>query len=527
MTQTLHILKKDFRQFGFEIGLAMLLLVLYTWSEPANWSRAGFEAVSIFGLGFLQGDFWGVLLIMGWIIILVRLFQEEAPAGDRQFWITRPYRWPSLLVAKVLFILAVMSVPLLIAQMILLRRAGFSPLLYLPGVLLLHTRLLGAALILIALAVVSAGFRQVSWAILLFLLYLGSSWWMGAQNFEAGAWHGFSIREGVTACVLFGVPALVIVRQHWVRRTVSARLWLLGGLLAVVVLTAAMPYHRLIDREYPPEPAGEEPLFQFHLEQWPPSSLRRQTIDGEVSIDLDLTVGKLTPGYVAELEAMEISLEAPNGTRWSSGWRPTYALLSHERFETSDPHQTMWVGVGSGSNIWMKPQMFARMKDQPLKVRVIAATRVFRDVEGTELTQTEGQFAVPGTGMCVLNPGFEIELLTCRAPLRMPRMVGITTRVFRICPPASSDLANSPLTTTGWLTDQFDSGTVLTPIVTFIPNLRLRIMNKNKSDVELGPCPGVPLSFREPQFLRRERVKAEFEGFKFEGGTPGTLEEKK
>src|ERR1700746_94851 len=180
MTQIFHILKKDFRRFGFQIGLAMLLLVLYTWSEPANWFSAGFAG------------FWGVLLVLGWIVILLRLFQEESPAGDRQFWITRPYRWPSLLAAKMIFILAVMNVPLLVAQMVLLRLAGFSLLHYLPGVLLLHVRLLGIALILIALAVISASFSQVTWAILLFLVYLYATLWAGMVNPEAAAWRGSS-----------------------------------------------------------------------------------------------------------------------------------------------------------------------------------------------------------------------------------------------------------------------------------------------------------------------------------------------
>ena len=526
MTQTIHILKKDLRRFGFEIGLAMLLLALYTWVEPVEWSF-GFS----YGIQLSPGalgvwpELWGFLLIMGWIIILIRLFQEESPAGDRQFWITRPYRWPSLLAAKVLFILAVMNVPLLVAQLVLLRLAGFSPLHYFPGVLLLHARLLGIALILIALAVISAGFRQVTWAILLFLLYLGASLWVGQQNPEAAAWRGFSIWDGVTECVLFGIPALVIMRQYWVRRTTSARLWLLGGLLAVIVLTAAMPYHRLIDHEYQPQPAGEQPLFHFDLYQDSRSSQPPEVVGGQVKVDLNLTVGKLAPGYVAELEAMEVSLEATDGTRWSSGWKPLYHLLTKERFETTSPDQIMWVGLGTDTILWIDSKSFARMRDMPLKVRVAVASSVFRDSEGTAVTRMDGEFNAPGMGICRLSPGFGTATMICRAPFHQPRLVGVTTQVFRSCPPTPTDLVTPAQMTTGWVSQDFGgSGTVLTPVSTFTPNLYLRFSNENS---DRGPCPGVPLSFRAPQFLRQERVEAEFDGFKLAGGTPGKLEEKK
>ena len=527
MTQTLHILRKDFRRFGFEICLTQLLLVLYTWSEPKTWFQEVLYSVSMSpGLISQFGSaFWGFLLVMGWIIILIRLFQEESPAGDRQFWITRPYRWPSLLAAKMIFILAVMTVPLLVAQMVLLRAAGFSLLHYFPGVLLLHARLLGIALILIALAVISAGFRQMSWAILLFLLYLGASAWVGSQNTEAGAWRGFSFWDGVTECVLFGVPAFVIVRQYSVRRTAGARLWLLGGLLAVIVLTAAMPYHRLIDHEYPPQPPGEQPLIHFDLLQDSPSSRPLQVVDGQVGVNLDLMVGKLAPGHLAELEAMEISLEAPNGTRWSSGWKPMYQLLTKERFETTSPDQTMWVGLGADTMLWIDSKSFARMRDMPLKVRVAVAASVFREVEGTVITHAYGEFKAPGMGICQPSPGFPTVRMMCRAPFHQPRLVGVTTRVFRSCPPTPADLAMSPQMTTGWVSQDFgESGTVLTPIDTFSPNLNPRFGNENS---DRGPCPGVPMSFREPQFVRQERVEAEFDGFKLEGGTPGKLEEKK
>ena len=37
-------------------------------------------------------------------------------SGDRQFWITRPYRWQSLLGAKVRFVLVFLNLPMTVAD---------------------------------------------------------------------------------------------------------------------------------------------------------------------------------------------------------------------------------------------------------------------------------------------------------------------------------------------------------------------------------------------------------------------------
>ncbi len=46
-----------------------------------------------------------------WFLVSLAVYGEPLP-GNRQFWITRPYRWTSLLGAKLLFIVAFVSFPL-------------------------------------------------------------------------------------------------------------------------------------------------------------------------------------------------------------------------------------------------------------------------------------------------------------------------------------------------------------------------------------------------------------------------------
>src|SRR4029077_12054095 len=66
-----------------------------------------------------------ILLPVTAVFFIVRLIQAETIPGDTQFWITRPYRWRSLLAAKLLFVSIFISVPVLVARVIILERSGF------------------------------------------------------------------------------------------------------------------------------------------------------------------------------------------------------------------------------------------------------------------------------------------------------------------------------------------------------------------------------------------------------------------
>ena len=46
-----------------------------------------------------------LLLPLVWACVAALAVQEEPLVGDRNFWTTRPYRWPSLLGAKLMFVI--------------------------------------------------------------------------------------------------------------------------------------------------------------------------------------------------------------------------------------------------------------------------------------------------------------------------------------------------------------------------------------------------------------------------------------
>src|SRR5256885_7745806 len=156
MRQALHIFKKDVRHLWFEIAVAITVVGAFTFTgarralwlvDPATNRTAAWTLVMI-------------LLPLAWWTLIARVIHDEALPGDSQFWITRPYSWKSLLGAKALFILAFINLPMLIADVVILRAYGLRPLgAELPG--LLWSQVLLAIVFVLpiaALSTLTAGF---------------------------------------------------------------------------------------------------------------------------------------------------------------------------------------------------------------------------------------------------------------------------------------------------------------------------------------------------------------------------------
>src|SRR3979411_1315713 len=110
MRQAIHIFKKDFRYLRYEVLWVFALVA---------------------GLIYLGVHPWmptlvvTLLLPLAWAYVTVRAVLAEPLPGDRQFWITRPYDWRSLLMAKALFTLVVVNLPMLTADIPILAADGF------------------------------------------------------------------------------------------------------------------------------------------------------------------------------------------------------------------------------------------------------------------------------------------------------------------------------------------------------------------------------------------------------------------
>ena len=115
MRQARHIFLKDVRYLRYQIVLVFALALGLIWgATPGPRQLVGSS-------GPVE-----ILLIAAANFLIARLIHAEAIPGDRQFWVTRPYRWKSLLLAKLAFIFVFVQLPVLLAHLFIVILNGFS-----------------------------------------------------------------------------------------------------------------------------------------------------------------------------------------------------------------------------------------------------------------------------------------------------------------------------------------------------------------------------------------------------------------
>jgi hypothetical protein len=210
----------------------------------------------IFASPFLSGPVVALLPVF-WMFLIVRVVQGESLVGDRQFWVTRPYDWRKLLLAKALFVLVFVNLPFFVLDIFLLAKAGFRPASYLPGLLCIQWMwILLLFLTTAGLATVTATIGQMLLAILAVALYLIG---MVALS-QTIPNSSFSSDDSLAGFFLVSTALAVILLQYSRRKTALSR-WLILGLGAALMLQmVATPYRRMITRKYPLSAAGESPI---------------------------------------------------------------------------------------------------------------------------------------------------------------------------------------------------------------------------------------------------------------------------
>jgi hypothetical protein len=230
MHQALHIFKKDVLHLKQEIVLMCLI-------------AAVFAAIHAH-LSVSDDSWWAELaLVVTSSFLIGRVVLAEAIPGDRQFWITRPYRWKSLLAAKLLFVIAFVNLPILVADLFILIidrfpiDASFSGLLWSQALLFTFI-----ALPFAALAALSSGMATYIFAQLILLATAFGIWELfgppTAGRLGGAAW----VRGSIGLIALGAVAATVFLLQYKSRRTTLSR-WLgAGGLTFGAIAFIATPW---------------------------------------------------------------------------------------------------------------------------------------------------------------------------------------------------------------------------------------------------------------------------------------------
>jgi hypothetical protein len=495
MRQVLHIFKKDIRHHFPEILLSLTLLAAYVWNEPKEWIARELSENRLHN--FLTGGLT-VGILVSWCILVVRVVQGESLVGDRQFWVTKPYDRKKLLSSKLLFMLAFIGLPTLIAGSVLFAEGGFgSPLRALPRIFLSQSGSIAFILVIAtALATVTASITQLLLALLAVGVYVALAATVAAyvpsQSFSSGS---DSLQEGILAvgCIV------AVLLQYTRRKTASSRTLLAVTAFAILLVVVATPYQTLVAREYLLRPAGRQPIqLAFDHRKPPPPDVVPRQEDKEVEIQTPIVVGAIAPATSVSVDGAMLSLRAPNKQNWSSGWTPVGLHLFPE-------------AQGFNATFKVKKSFFEHVKATPVQAHISFALSTFQNGETKRIVATSGEFKVPGLGFCSIVQGYSGDSLRCRYAFETPTMLTTVSSSEMPCPFTADGPAPSGLVSRDW------SGSSASDPVTPIGTLDIYFWKwEGNTDSKSSPsvCPGTSLIFRTqvagPQF----RKEIEIDGIK-------------
>jgi len=392
--QPVHILRKDATHLWPEILVSVALLIAYAFAESQTWlpSDGTFNPV-ILAVGFLA-----FLIPVAWLVLISRLVHDEELVGDRQFWITRPYTWYSLLISKILFIAVFICVPFLIMQMWLLHHAGLYPTLLIPG--MLKNLLVIAAIFLLPLfaiaAVTSTFVRYISSALgglIYFFIILALAAYIWSENLVA---PNLVYAIGATMLALL-IAALLL--QYWRRKTLIARILVAVVPLIMMVFAALAPVNLLTGHRYPNTSAGTLSFNNAPEFQQPSGRLMVFRHKLALGIPVQAQITGLPPHAAVEVQRFRAIIDGPSGFHYASPWSIDRAGLSSDRPATILP-------------LTLPESVFNRIHNQPVALHVELGTQIHSPGTPYSVVATETRFPLPGHAGCTVSP--DDGTLDCR-----------------------------------------------------------------------------------------------------------------
>lgn len=384
MRQAIHIFKKDVRGLWYQIVLTIVVVAVFVFLDvrTAKLSEP------------MPGpDLIGLFLILAWWILIARVIQCEALAGDRQFWCTRPYAWTSLLTAKALFIFAFVNLPIFTADAVIIHVFGFSTFAELPG--LIWSQVLLTTIVILpmtAIAAVANGLTQL----------LSTTFFIGLVLFafevgvlgtaRPGAWGSLDwIRASVALVLATAATASVIVCQYEHRKTVASRVLLAATCMLVVVTYTLFPWTaafgiqgRLSRQRIDPR------LVQITFDSGQTWLTRASAVRGDrVQINIPLQVTNVPAGMGIITDGISVNIEAPGQAVWRSTSKPW-------RQVNSEAGITSLQTVVDGS-------FYRRIRNEAVNIHGQMYLTLSGHSQETSVPIENRPVSVPGGGVCLAS----------------------------------------------------------------------------------------------------------------------------
>lgn len=478
MSKTLRIFLKDVRHLWPEITLTLGITLAFVVLEPHSWNWYHPERYlnqpqvqnmhsSLLEQLRLAANF---LLPVAWWLLIARTVQDESLVGDRQFWVTRPYGWPRVLLAKLLLIAVFLILPLFAAKLWLIHHAELSVRDTLPTVAI-NTFVTACTLVLLlfTLSTVTSTIVRMFFVVLggvlyfIVVFYVGGVLWPPRQSFGPDPTPDIIGFIPILTCIA------VVLLQYAKRRTALSRIILIAVTVLVTAyvgiqehtwkasrvyesiesthspLTIAFDPKRLaentpdaLDRAfsmlpYEEKQAALKDVDDFVLrsrrvgaaspdEEWQMLTLaEKQAIlakhndawlanrNGRIYVPLQLTVA---PHHAIVIEAMNTSYQLPDRGKSIEGERLTI-----------DPYRP---GTVEESISWEAGDDWKSYKDKPLRIHLTVFYTDYEETNAQTLTLAD-RMSMPEHGYCRFNSG-RVAVNDCVYPLGSPQLTNIGMR---------------------------------------------------------------------------------------------------
>jgi hypothetical protein len=394
--------------------------------------------------------------------------------------------------------LVFISIPMLIAGSVLFAEGGFgSPLPALSAIFSTQADSIASIFIIAtALATVTASITQFLLALIAIGLYVAIAATVAAyipsQSFSSGSdtWQQGILVIGCIAAILW---------QYTGRRTASSRSVLVATAFAILLVIVATPYQALVARKYVLPPGGAQPVELAFDEAKPPAPnvVPRQE-EKDVEIQIPIKVRAIAAATSVSVDGAMLSLHAPDGQKWSSGWNPVGQHLFPE-------------DQGFNSTFKVKKAFFEHVKSTLVQAHISFALSTFQNGETKRIIATSGEFKVPGLGFCSIVPGYATDSLRCRYAFATPTVLTTVSSSEMPCAFTADGAAPPGLISRDW------SGSSGSDPVNPVGTLDIYFWKwEGNTDTKSSPslCPGTSLIFRTQEAVRQIRKEIEIDGIK-------------
>jgi hypothetical protein len=329
--------------------------------------------------------------------------------------------------------------------------------------------------------------------------YISGLTWVVGQIPSSSA--GGDIPGAVALTVAGGTCVALLVLQYFRRDTLVSRWTLLGSVCAIAVVVTAAPYGRLVERAYPDLPAGSLVSAGVKI-------VRNTSADRDDSPAAGKTLNLFVPidtsgmvqGSVVVVEAARLTIYAPGGLAWNSGW------------------------IGAGQILWPGPSRFTQAFDvsskfyssvagSAVEMRIGLAVSEYREGTVKQIMVTAGSFNVTDDGICAIGQrSYSYAAgLQCKSALNEPTFAAHLDPMSTTCTLPDTRWPSLQLRrNAGDPKGDFGGVAGLFPVQPFEINFGAAINPAGDKAVSIV-CPGTKFSIATPVLFSRYRIETEIQ----------------